>query len=266
MLITTNELREIENTLAERLKVDYSNFSDDFFRRRLAYVFDKMHFHRVQDLYAALGSLVTFDEITYYLSVPQTELFRSPCFWRRMLKALSESSDIKTIWLPCLTSYHELFNLAIVLDIAGRTDCQVTVNVLSDKTTAESRSLRVSKHDDAQNRSNFERLECSKSYDDYVVKTADGVSLRPGLIDNVTFRNGWFVGYPDEKYDAVICRDVMLTYNEQLERQSVAKLVGSLSGPGAVLGLGTMERPLGMEKRMDDTFASDGFYSLMRCE
>lgn len=266
MLITTNELREIESTLAERLKVDYSNFSDDFFRRRLAYVFDKMHFHRVQDLYSALGSLVTFDEITYYLSVPQTELFRSPSFWRRMLKALADSSDIKTIWIPCLTSYHELFNLVIALDMAGRPDCKVTVNVLSDRTSNECRSLHVSKHDDQQNRSNFERLESSKAYDDYVVKTADGLALRPGLIDNVTFRNGWFLGYPDEKYDAVICRDVMLTYNEQLERQAVAKLVDSLSGPGSVLGLGTMERPLGMEKRLDDTYASDGFYSLMRCE
>lgn len=30
MLLTTKELRDIEVVLAERLKVDYTNFSDDF--------------------------------------------------------------------------------------------------------------------------------------------------------------------------------------------------------------------------------------------
>ena len=263
MLLTTNELREIEATLAERLKVDYSKYSDDFFRRRLAYVFEKMHFHRVQDLYAALGSLVSSDEISYYLAVPQTELFRAPSFWRRLIKSLADGCG-KKAWLPCLTSYHELFSLAVALDLAGCDDVDVVANVLSDRTIAECRSLRVSKHDDDHNRSNFERLESAAAYDDYVVKSADGLSLRDGMLGRVTFRNGWFLNTPDEKYDVVICRDVTLAYSEKLTRQAVAKLVDSLAGPEAVLGIGVMERPLGSEERLDCSLSADGFYKLIK--
>lgn len=262
MFLTTKEMKEVETILAERLKVDYANFSDDFFRRRLAYVFEKMHFHRVQDLYEALGSLVTFDEITYYLSVPQTELFRAPSFWRRLVRILAEGS-VRTIWLPDLTSCHDLFSLAIALRLAGRDECKVVANVVSDKIAAECRTLKVPKQDDAQSRSNFERLECAKSYDDFVVKTAEGFHLIGGLTDNVTFRNGWFINCPDETYDAVICRDVMLCYNEKLAREAAAKLVASLAGPGAVLGIGAMERPLGQEERLDNPQTSDGLYRLV---
>lgn len=262
MLITTKELREIESVLAERLKVDYSNFSDDFFRRRLTYVFDKMHYHRVQDLYEALGSLVTFDTLSYYLSVPQTELFRQPSFWRRLVKHLAES-HAKTIWLACLTSYHELFSLLIAADLAGRHDLKIVANVLSDKISNECRSLCLSKKDDKQNRINFERLESQASYDDYVSKTADGFALRPGMVEGVTFRNGWFVNEPDEKYDIVICRDVMLTYNEELQKKAVAKLADSLDGRGSILALGVMERPLGHEDDFDSKWMADGIYGVI---
>lgn len=263
MLLTTKEMKEVENILAERLKVDYPNFSDDFFRRRLAYVFDKMHFHRVQDLQMALGSLVAFDEITFYLAVPQTELFRFPSFWRHLIKLLAEG-DVKSIWLPSLTSYHELFSLAVALELAGRKDCTVVANVVSDRIANACRSLKVSKHDDAQNRSNFERLETQAAYDDFIVKTPDGFSLRDGLLANVSFRNGWFINCPDEKtYDAVICRDVMLCYNEKLTRQASAKLVDSLAAPGSILGIGVMERPLGQESRLDAEHSPDGLYRLI---
>lgn len=262
MLLTTKEIREIETVLAERLKVDYANFSDDFFRRRLAYVFEKMHFRRVQDLYSALASLVSFDQITYYLSVPQTELFRVAAFWRRLIKLLSEG-QVKNIWLPSLTSYHELFSLMVILRIAGREDVSVVANVVSDQITRDCLSLKVTKHDDAQNRSNFERLQTSFAYDDFIVKSADGgFSLRDGLINSVTFRNGWFINCPDEAYDAVICRDVMLCYNEKLTRQAMVKLVDSLAGPGAILGIGRMERPLGQEDKLDVALSPDGLYRL----
>lgn len=263
MFLTTNELKDIGMLLSERLKVDYLNFNDGFFRRRLDYMFEKMNFHRVQDLQNALCSLVSFDEITYRMSVPQTEMFRFPSFWRQLKKNIANKNGLR-IWIPCLTSYHELYSLAVALDLAGCDDVDVVANVLSDRTIAECRSLRVSKHDDDHNRSNFERLESAAAYDDYVVKSADGLSLRDGMLGRVTFRNGWFLNTPDEKYDVVICRDVTLAYSEKLTRQAVAKLVDSLAGPEAVLGIGVMERPLGSEERLDCSLSADGFYKLIK--
>ena len=97
-----------------------------------------------------------------------------------------------------------------------------------------------------------------------MVKSADGLSLRDGMLGRVTFRNGWFLNTPDEKFDVVICRDVTLAYSEKLTRQAVAKLVDSLAGPEAVLGIGVMERPLGSEERLDCSLSADGFYKLIK--
>ncbi len=266
MLLTTKELRDIEVVLAERLKVDYTNFTDDFFRRRLEYVFEKMHFHRLQDLYSALSSLVSFDEITYYLSVPQTELFRAPSFWRQVRKFVSDP-EVKTAWIPCLSSYHELYSLEIILDMAGRRDIKVTANVVSDRITEKALSLSVSKTDNDMNRANFERLETQSVYEDYVAKQTDGSGyvLRDGsLLDNATFRNGWFMNYPEEKYDLVICRDAILGYNMNLAEKAFKKLADSLSGASAMLGIGVMERPLGLEEVLDCSRKSDGIYRLLQ--
>lgn len=262
MFLTTNELREIEALLAERLKVDYTHFNSDFFRRRLAYLFDKMGLHRVQDLVAALASLVKADEIAFYLSVPQTELFRAPAFWRQLRKDLAEG-DIKSVYIPCLSSHHELFSLLVTLHMAGRADCRVVANVISDRITASVTARAVSKKDEQQDRSNFERLETSSSYDDYFPKNEAGVpELRADLFQGVSLRNGWFMNFEDEKYDLIIFRDVLLGYDRALHERAVTHLADSLSRPGAMLCLGVMERPLGAEDRLAAR-GRDGVYTLL---
>lgn len=265
MVLTTNELRDIALLLSERLKVDYTHFADGFLRRRMTRLFEKMAFHRIQDLNNAMASLVKFDEIAYFLSIPQTELFRIPSFWRRLVKILADK-DIKNIWIPDLGSYHELYSLLIILDIAGRrNDVTVTVNVVSDRITNAVKNLILNKKEDPQDLSNFQRLELQASYADYVTPDADSVPhFRPDLLDGVKFRNGWFLNYDDQSFDIIILRDVLLAYDRDLHKKAVAHLANSLSRPGATLCLGAMERPLGSEDRFDASAASDGVYTLIK--
>lgn len=265
MVLTTSELKDIALVLSERLKVDYTHFADGFLRRRMTRLFEKMAFHRIQDLNNAMASLVKFDEIAYFLSIPQTELFRTPPFWRHLAKILADKS-IKNIWLPDVGSYHEVYSLLMILDIAGRrADTSVTVNVVSDRTTASIRALTLSKKNDPQDLSNFQRLELQASYADYVTPDADSVPhFRPDLLDNVVFRNGWFLNYDDQSFDLIIFRDVLLTYNRELHQKAVAHLADSLSRPRAFLCLGQMERPLGSEDRFDMVNAADGIFPLVK--
>ncbi|MBQ2322599.1 MAG: hypothetical protein II375_08625 [Bacteroidales bacterium] len=263
MALTISELKDIALNLSERLKVDYTNFADGFFRRRIAYLFDKMSFHRTQDLYSALASLVKFDEIAYYLSVPQTELFRAPAFWRHIIKTLADP-NVKSIWLPDLSSYHELYSLLITLDMAGRNDIRVVANLLSDKAKNAILSLNVNKKDEQQDISNFQRLETQASFDQYVLTTPDGSrQLRKGLVDTVEFRNGWFINTQNQKFDIIILRDTLLSYNLKLHQQAVAHLADSLSRPGALLCIGAGERPLGSQNRLAPDSSTEGVYSLI---
>lgn len=263
MTLTTNELHDVATMLSERIKVDYPHFCDSFLRRRVAYMFEKMRLRRIQDLQAALASPLKFDEMAFYLSVPQTELFRFPSFWRQLRKMLAADASIRSIWLPSLSSYHELFSLLVTLDMAGRADCRIVASSVCDRVTASVRSLAVSKSEDRQNRLNFERLETRAAYEDYVVAAPDGsLSLRQGMIDGVEFRSGWFMNFEGESHDLIIFRDTLVEYGRALHVKSVARLVGSLSRPGAALCLGPVESPLGCEDELCADHAAEGIYTL----
>ncbi len=263
MTFSSEELKNIETLLTERLKVDYKNYNEEFFRRRLSYLFERMALRRVEDLNTVMASLVKFDEITYYMAVPSTEMFRAPSFWRAFTHIIEGKKQLHSIWMPDLTSYHELYSLLIALRIAGRTDCSIVANVLSDKITSDVQHGRLSSHDYKDDASNFERLESQFAYDDFVTLTDDGPFLKPELLSNVTFRNGWFLNQPNnEFYDVILFRNTLLSYNLSLHRKAVKMVVDSLSRTGAMLCLGTMERPLGSEDELSFEFASEGIFCL----
>ena len=264
MALTISELKEVALNISERLKVDYTNYADGFLRRRIAYLFEKMAFHRTQDLNNALASLVKYEDIAFYLSLPQTELFRTPGFWRHLMKVLADK-EIKTIWLPDLGSYHELYSLLIILDIVGRReDMRVVANVVSARIKNNIISRHVNKKDDQQDMSNFQRLETKAAYDQYVLQQPDGsYLLREGLLDNVEVRNGWFMNAENQQFDLIILRDTLISYNLKLHHNAVAHLADSLSRPGALLCLGVVERPLGSEDRFAPDENAVGIYSLI---
>lgn len=262
MYLSTSELKDIALILTERLKVDYLNYNDGFFRRRLDYLFDKMNFRRVQDLNTALGSMLVFDEISYRLSVPQTELFRFPSFWRSLRKSLAGRDGLK-IWLPSLNSYHELFSLLVILDMAGCKGWSVTCNVVSDHVTRDIMSFSASKRNEQTDMSNFERLESGKEFADYFVKEgSDAPRLKAELFHDVNIRNGWFLNWAGESYDIIIVRDELLVCNKELHVKAMELLTSSLSGPGAMLCIGPNERPYGVEQTLEAQESEPGVYKL----
>ena len=262
MFLTISELKEIALLMAGRLKVDYPNFNLSFFRRRLKYVFEKMNLRRPDDLKRVLDSLLKDDEITYFMAVPGTELFRAPSFWRRLRQLLLSIGDGKRIWIPCLSSYHELFSVLIILEMCGFRNTQIVVNVISDKIADDVRNLHLSRKNAETDRTNFEHLETDLPYDDYVSMTDNGPVLKAGISDNVSFRHGWFMNTDDEKFDVIVARNILLAYNRGLHERAIAKLTASLRGQGSVLCLGLMERPLGSQDAYDDSMAVDGVYIL----
>ena len=262
MFLTTNELKDIGMLLSERLKVDYLNFNDGFFRRRLDYMFEKMNFHRVQDLQNALCSLVSFDEITYRMSVPQTEMFRFPSFWRQLKKNIANKNGLR-IWIPCLTSYHELYSLSVILDLAECSNWSIMANVVSDIITRKVKQNLMSRKNEQVDKQNFDRLESGHAPEDYFTTTPEGPAIRPNLIKNVTFVNGWFLNIPpNDKFDLVIMRDTLLCYNKELHIKALQCIADTLEGPNALLCIGPNERPLGIEERLVAENPEVGIYRL----
>lgn len=264
MVLTSNELRDIAEELSERLKVDYVNFNEGFFRRRLNRMMEKMCMHRLQDLDLALGALVKYDEMTFYLSQPTSEMFRSPASWRLLRRLVGENPRLRRFWLPALASYHDLYGLLILLDQAGLDDWQLTCNTVSERITRSCRELVVERADDQQDHKNYERLEAPQPWEHYVGPDHKLLPAIAQALERVQFRGGWFLNMPEgERYDVVVLRNELLNYNFKLHRQSILRLVEALDGPGSILCIGSMERPLGAENLLDDRYAEQGIYIKM---
>ena len=256
MLLTISEIKEMESLMEARLKIDYTNFNVSFFRRRLAYVFKKLGIRRPQELKDMLGSLVKEDSITYCMAMPGTELFRDPPFWRQLRK-LVDGRDGLHFWLPDLSSFHELYSLVIILHLAGLKNYSVIVNSVSDLVKADVKKLKISRHTNETDRSNFERLQMGGSFDEFFTTSEAGLNLRPELLNSVQFQTGWFMNADVQKYDVILCRNSLLCYNTLLHQKAVRRLVDSLN-PGGMLCLGVKETPL--IDAFADAYATDGIY------
>lgn len=263
MYIGIQELKEIASIMEGRLHVDFQDYNQSFLHRRVAYMFDKMGFRRIQDLKDAMASLVTADEVSYYMSVPSTELFRDAPFWRQLRQTIADHRP-RTYWLPCLTSYHELFSLLILLDREGAKGSTVEANVLSDHIARDIRTMRLSLKEESTDRQNFERLQAGFTYDDYVTRVDGAAFLKDGMLRSVQITNGWLLNAPPRKYDVVIFRNMLLGYGRSLHKTVVTRLADSLADTDALLCVGVGEQLLVENRAFDDSRIAEGIYRLKK--
>ncbi len=242
MFLTINDIREISAKMTDAIGVDYTGYSINFFRRRVTTLFDKLGIHKQQEFFALLTDNDKRNEIAYEMTVPATELFRDPAFWRSLRKNINGKEKL-SVWLPCLTNGFELYSLLILLKQIGITNVKVVGNTMSSVSEAEIRTLNIPQKYDEVNRSNFERLESGTKYDDFFHTDTDGI-VRPigNLLDNVTFVNKWFMNCPIEKYDVIIFRNILLEYGPTLQDKAIERLMQSMD-QGSLLAVGIKEDP-----------------------
>ncbi len=243
MFLTLNDIKAIAVQLQQRLDIDYPNYAVNFFRRRLNYAIEKMNLHRPQELTDMLNSIMKADEIAYYMSVPSTELFRDPSFWRSLRKYIQNIPNL-TVWFPALTCGYELFSLLILLDQMGKKDYKIFVNCVSDRIIKDVKTCLIASKTEQINRSNFERLEWTASFDDYFKQQDDGrMMIKEDLLDKVDLRGGWFMNQTVEKYKLIIFRNALLEFSVPLHEKAVQRVCESMED-NALLAIGIKEKLL----------------------
>lgn len=240
MFLTINDIKDISAKMSEKIGVEYTGYSINFLRRRITYVIEELGLHKAQDLCSLLDDSEKRELIAHKMTVPATEMFRDPGFWRSLRKNISSKKTL-SVWMPNLTNGYELYSFLILLRQIGLNDVTVTCNVQSSLTEAEVKSLSVSEKLDDTNRSNFERLESGTKYEDYFDEVEAGyVKPKSDLLSNVKFVKGWFINNPVEKYDLIIFRNMLLEYGVRLHEKAVERLAESLNS-GGILAIGIKE-------------------------
>lgn len=260
MFLTITDIKDIATRMESKIGVDYPNYNLSFLRRRIGGIFEKLCLHKVQDFMDLLENQQKADEIAYYMQVPSTELFRDPAYWRALRKNLCDKKSL-SIWFPELTNGYELYSLCILLKQMEMENVKIVASTPSQKVIDSAKTLSVTNKFDEINRSNFERLETSHQYEEYVTSGETSVSLKPELLKNVDFHKSWFMNEPIEKFDVIIFRNALLNYSVQLHERAIERLVSSLRD-GALIAIGIKETILSRNVFLEGVNMSEGIYGL----
>lgn len=225
--ITINEIKRLIAFVKNQYKFDFGNYALSSFKRRIERILSMNSFSTMDELILKLqNDSKFFDEFLREVTVNTTEMFRSPSLWRKLreevLPILANYSQIR-IWSAACSSGEEVYSLAIALKEADllhkskilATDINELVLQKGMNGTYWSRNMEV-------NESNYQRFEGKGKLSDYYFKRDDAVVFDKTLIQNVSFKTFDLVQNEQySKFDLILCRNVMIYFNPELQNKVV---------------------------------------------
>ena len=242
MFVSLSDARELALLMRKKLSVDFVNYSMPFFRRRLAYACERLNIRKNQQLIDLLQQDEFAQQLLYHMTVPVSEMFRDPGFWRalRHILAHRDMTDGMKVWFPDSSSGEELYSFLIMIYQMGlSSSVEIVVNhpcalVIEDtrKGFLPSKSIKT-------NLSNFERIETKDDFESFFHVVDKNYYLRSELMTNVDFSNQFFVDAPEvDRYDLIFFRNSGLILNRSYQDFCCDRLISRLKSKGLfVLGI-----------------------------
>jgi len=244
--IGIKDLKKLIETVYEVTGVDFSNYAFSSFRRRIKRF---MELNKVRDFNEFLRKINEEKEYADILikeiTVNVTEMFRDPTFWTYLrdtvIPKIKYESKLR-IWHAACSTGEEVYSMAILLGEAGilgdasivATDINNHVLKVATKGSYPLRNQEV-------NTKNYELFGGKRSLDDYYMKTGNKVQFDRDLIKNVEFLcHDLAQQGPIGLFDLIICRNVLIYFNFELQEKVVQTFVQSLV-PNGYMGIGSKE-------------------------
>jgi len=225
---------------------DFRNYAMSSLRRRVR------HFMRDEDIGTIsllqdrlLHDRAWMDRFLYGLSVNVSAMFRDPPFYRTFRKEvipLLRTYPFIRIWLAGVSMGEEVYSLAILLREEGLYDrCRIYATDINDAVLKKAKE-GIYQLDLMQTyTNNYIRAGGTRSFSDYYTAAYDRVILKSSLLDNVVFAQHNLASDASfNEFHVILCRNVMIYFNSQLQSQVHHLLHDSLVMFG-ILGLGSKE-------------------------
>ncbi len=216
------------------------------FKRRMLRILDLKGLS-VESLLKKLNENPQFiEEFLDELTVNVTEMFRDPSFWRilrdEIIPGILLNHKQFKIWHAGCSSGEEVFSMAIMLKEMGILgDVQLIATDLDVNILERAKSGAYPIKNMELNEKNYIRFEGKKSLKDYYREENGRAIFDKELVRNVSFRKHDLVmGEIFNKFDLILCRNVMIYFNQTLQNEVLKKFHESLFKYG-YLAIGSKE-------------------------
>ena len=244
--VELEDLKQLSDAILTKYGYDFSNYAMSSFKRRVIMVMKK---HGVKTLEAlthkVLFNPAFFDQFILDITVNTTEMFRDPSFWSVLRKSVLPVLNTRpefNIWHCACSSGEEVVSLAIMLKEEGMldrakiyaTDINARVMDVAKQARYPSRNLDLSTN-------NYQETQPKGQLSDYYTMVDNEVQFDQSLIENVKFKHhDLAVDYHFFKFDLILCRNVLIYFNQDLQNRVFELLHNSMFLNG-YLALGAKE-------------------------
>ena len=244
--LDTADLKRIAGVVKSNHGYDFHNYATSSFKRRILRILDLKKLS-VDALLEKIESQPQFMvELLGELTVNVTEMFRDPGFWKilrdQLIPALVKKNKTLKIWHAGCSSGEEVFSMAILLH-----EMHITKNVSILATDLDPKVIDKAKagtfllkHLDV-NEKNYSKLNTGNPLSTWFRSVKGTAILDPRLLKNVTFQEHDLVtGDIQDSFDILLCRNVMIYFNQALQNEVLTKFHRCLNMHG-VLSIGQKE-------------------------
>ena len=241
------DLKRISELIYEKYNYDFRNYAMSSFKRRVVRILELKKL-TLSNLLNKLADTPPFiHEFIDELTVNVTEMFRDPGFWKvirqEVIPAMRLANRRIKIWHAGCSSGEEVMTMCLLLREMGiLEEVSITATDLDVNMLERARSATYPLKNMRLNENNYVRFggrpsELKKYYQEengYAVFYRD-------LLNQVSFlHHDLVLGNVFDRFDLILCRNVMIYFNQDLQNEVLKKFHESLCRNG-YLSIGSKE-------------------------
>ncbi|WP_224753958.1 CheR family methyltransferase [Paenibacillus terricola] len=248
---TINELEKLEielllEALYRHYGVDFRNYAFPVIRRR---IWHRIRLERLKTVSGLQDHVLhdpeVFKRLTSDFSINVTEMFRDPSFFRtfrsKVIPLLKAYPSIR-IWHAGCSTGEEVYSMAIVLHEEGLLERSRIYATDMNEDVIEQAKLESFNAEHMQRYEiNYRLAGGTRAMSDYLMIKHNQVKFHPFLAARITFaQHNLAVDESFNEFHVIICRNVLIYFNAELQHRVHTLFYQSLS-PSGFLGLGHKE-------------------------
>jgi chemotaxis protein methyltransferase CheR len=240
------ELRLLAEAVYLRYGHDFREYSGASFKRRMLYALTQMNLPTVSALQERiLHEPDSFSQLLQYLTVPVSEMFRDPSYFRALrqhvVPVLRTYASFK-VWVAGCSTGQEAYSLAILLQEEGLLERAMVYATDINPASLDKGRQGIYPLDTMQlYTANYQQAGGLKSFSDYYTAGYGGALFDKRLRDAITFADhSLATDSVFSETQLVSCRNVLIYFNRKLQDRALGLFHDSLSHRG-FLGLGSRE-------------------------
>lgn len=261
--ISDEELQKFVSTIKDYSVYDFSEYSEKSLMRRIEKILTDNQV-TLDELLVKIKCDTQFTEkIVKDITVNTTELFRDPPAWHllkyQFLPTIADNPEIN-IWHAGCSTGQEVYSMMIMLDEMGLLDKTNIYATDLNSDVIESAKKGLYKYrfnlgyldnfdkvlkENPNNQDENKEIPYSKYFE--INKVKDTIQMSKFLVSKPLYKKHDLVKDPNPfstSYDLILCRNVIIYFNYNLQNKVFAKFFNNLAINGALL-LGMHESMLG---------------------